>query len=267
MDPLWIRAWIMPVDSLISIEPVHTHCMHARIQNSLSEGVVRKDWNPTKNGPPSAHQRNAIVDNGPPLNACWLGSFVMFRGSGSILLGNPIFLWFFRGSGPPVPPPPSGSAHGMHLKEGTCLKCSFQRVVIIGRKVGLDYNSCYACLPLIRHVGRSSRDGTVFAHESFVLAWFLKISKHNVWVSQSILLQLLPMRTQNSNLPCASAFVRQSHTFHSINALRPFYRMHTFLNWRNVLSWIPFGSDLVPNLVCKCREGERERETGAGTSK
>ena len=41
----------------------------------------------------------------------------------------------------------------MHLKEGTCLKCSFQRVVIIGRKVGLDYNSWYACLPLIRHVG------------------------------------------------------------------------------------------------------------------
>ena len=40
----------------------------------------------------------------------------------------------------------------MHLREGTCLKCS----VIIGRKVGLDYNSWYACLPLIRHVRRSS---------------------------------------------------------------------------------------------------------------
>ena len=33
----------------------------------------------------------------------------------------------------------------------TCLKC----FVIIGCKVGLDYNSWYACLPLIRHVGRS----------------------------------------------------------------------------------------------------------------
>ena len=32
---------IMSVDSLISIEPVHAHCMHARIQNILSEGVVR----------------------------------------------------------------------------------------------------------------------------------------------------------------------------------------------------------------------------------
>ena len=85
---------------------------------------------------------------------------MIFRGSGSILLGNPIFLWFFRGGGGGggvrTLCPPSGSAHRMHLKEGTCLKCSFQRVVIIGRKVGLDYNSWYACLPLIRHVGRSS---------------------------------------------------------------------------------------------------------------
>ena len=66
---------IMSVDSLISIEQVHTHCMHVRIQNILSEGVVREDGNATKNGPPSAHQRNAIVMalcwhvNGPPLNA------------------------------------------------------------------------------------------------------------------------------------------------------------------------------------------------------
>ena len=59
----------MPVDSLISTEPVQTHCMHARIQNILSEGVVREDRNATKNGPPSAHQRNAIVDIGPPLNS------------------------------------------------------------------------------------------------------------------------------------------------------------------------------------------------------
>ena len=83
---------IMSVDSLISIEPVHTHCMHARIQNILSEGIVRVDRNATKNGPPSAHQRNAFE-----MAFCWrangpLGSFVSFRGSGSILLGNPIFL-------------------------------------------------------------------------------------------------------------------------------------------------------------------------------
>ena len=74
----------MSVDSLISIEPVHTHCMHVQIQNILSEGVVREDRNATKNGPPLAHQRNAFEMafgwrvSGPPLNAglialCFLG--------------------------------------------------------------------------------------------------------------------------------------------------------------------------------------------------
>ena len=56
----------MSIDSLISIEPVHTHCMHARTQNILSEEVVREDRNATKMDP---HRRNAIVDNGPQLNA------------------------------------------------------------------------------------------------------------------------------------------------------------------------------------------------------
>ena len=38
---------------------------------------------------------------------CWLGSFVIFRGSGPILLENAIFLCFFSGgSGHPVPPTP-----------------------------------------------------------------------------------------------------------------------------------------------------------------
>ena len=143
----------MSVDSLISVE--HTPCMHARMQNILSEGVVREDRNATKNRPPSTHQRNTIemafcwrVDNGP------LGSFVIFRGSGAILLGNPIFLWFFTGVRTPVPPldPPIACI----WKKVLCLKCSFQGVVIIGNKARLDYNSWYACLLLIRHVGRSS---------------------------------------------------------------------------------------------------------------
>ena len=62
---------IMSVDSLMSIKPVHTHCMHARIQNILSEGVVREDRNATKMG---HHWRKTIemafcwrVHNGPPL--------------------------------------------------------------------------------------------------------------------------------------------------------------------------------------------------------
>ena len=51
----------------------------------------------------------------------------------------------------------------------------------------------------------------VFAHESFVLACFLRISKYNVWVSQS---------ASDEDPKSKSAFVRQSRTFHSINALR-----------------------------------------------
>ena len=75
---------------------------------------------------------------------------MILRGSRSILQET---LYFCDFSGGPDPLPPSGSAHGMHLKDGTCLKCYCQRVVIIGRQVGLDYNSWYACLSLIRHVG------------------------------------------------------------------------------------------------------------------
>ena len=41
-----------------------------------------------------------------PTIECWLGSFVIFRGSGSILLGNPICLRFFRGGGVQTPCPP-----------------------------------------------------------------------------------------------------------------------------------------------------------------
>ena len=39
---------IMSVDSLISIEPVHAHCMHARIQNILSEGGSERTEMPLK---------------------------------------------------------------------------------------------------------------------------------------------------------------------------------------------------------------------------
>ena len=72
------------------------------------------------------------------------------------------------------------------------------------------------------------------------------------------------MRTPNPNLSCASAFVRQSRTFHSLNALCTSYRMHTFLNWRNILSWIPFGSDLIQTVFANW---ERERLVQARQSK
>ena len=50
----------MSVDSLISIEPVAC---------ADPEHFVRGVSERGPNGPPSAHQRNAIVANGPPLNA------------------------------------------------------------------------------------------------------------------------------------------------------------------------------------------------------
>ena len=49
------------------------------------------------------------------------------------------------------------------------------------------------------------------------------------------------------SLSCASAFARQSRIFDGIDALYAFYRIPKCLNWRNILSWIPFGSDLDPN--------------------
>ena len=67
----------MSVDSLISISDppsfnrAGSHALHACAdpEHFFSEGVVREDQNGTKNEQPSAHQRNAIVDDGPPLNA------------------------------------------------------------------------------------------------------------------------------------------------------------------------------------------------------
>ena len=72
----------------------------------------------TINGPLSARLRNAIsmafpwrANDGPILNV-GLVALWFFRGSGSVLLRNPIFLWFSRGGvRTPCPPPHSGSAH------------------------------------------------------------------------------------------------------------------------------------------------------------
>ena len=50
------------------------------------------------------------------------------------------------------------------------------------------------------------------------------------------------------------------------SALRTFNSMHKFFYWRNILSWVSFGSDLDPNRFCKCKQRKRERETGACTS-
>ena len=105
----------------------------------------------------------------------------------------------------------------------------------------------------------------MFAQESFVLAWFLRISKHNVWVSQSILLQLLPMKIQNPNFSCASAFVRQSRTFHNFNAFQideTFYpEYHSGLIWiQTVFANVDWCRHVKVNIASADRQVERERE-------
>ena len=96
----------------------------------------------------------------------------------------------------------------------------------------------------------------MFAHESFVLTWFLRISKQCLGKSIN-----LPMRTQNQNLSCASAFVRQSRIFHSVNALCTFYRMHTFLIDETFYPEYPSGLIWIQTVFANGeRERERERE-------
>ena len=81
----------------------------------------REDPNSTISGPSLTcqwkHHLNVIslaCRWWPTLNA-GLVALWFFRGSGPVLLRNPIFLCFFWGVGgvsrPPVPPPPSGSVH------------------------------------------------------------------------------------------------------------------------------------------------------------
>ena len=82
--------------------------------------------------------------------------------------------------------------------------------------------------------------------------------KHNVWISQSILLQLLPTRAQNPNLSCASTFVRQSRTFHSIMFTYFLSHAHIFkLTKHSILNTIRVWSGSKPGLQ---KEKERERE-------
>ena len=57
-------------------------------------------------GPPAKRHLNGVslVCWWWPNIECWLGSFVIFRGSRPVLLRNPIFLWFFRVVRTPGPP-------------------------------------------------------------------------------------------------------------------------------------------------------------------
>ena len=99
---------------------------HARIQIFFQRGsnfFLVNEW--IQISLKSGHHRPA-TDNGVSLVCrwwpnieCWLGSFVIFRGSGPVLLRNPIFLWFFRG-GPDPLSPTSGSAHEVACPFDVC---------------------------------------------------------------------------------------------------------------------------------------------------
>ena len=64
------------------------------------------------------------ANDGPTINA-GLVALSFFRGSGSVLLRNPIFLWFFKGVRTPCPPPPPPLWIRSCLV--LCLKTSFFR--------------------------------------------------------------------------------------------------------------------------------------------
>ena len=100
---------------------------HARIQKVFSEGVQLRQrfflffWVMSGSkyylfraiiGPPAKRHLNGVSLAGRwwPNIECWIGSLVILRGSGPVLLRIPIFLYFPGGSGPPVPAL-SGSAH------------------------------------------------------------------------------------------------------------------------------------------------------------
>ena len=57
------------------------------------------------NGPPAKRHLNGVSLAGRWWSniECWIGSFVVLRGSGPVLLRNPLFLYFPGGSRPPVP--------------------------------------------------------------------------------------------------------------------------------------------------------------------
>ena len=71
------------------------------------------------------------------------------------------------------------------------------------------------------------------------------------WVSPSVLLQLLPMRTQ-----CA----HWRRTFDSINALQAFYRMCQNFSLDETFFPVLYSGPIWIQTVCQWRERERERE-------
>ena len=113
-------------------------------------------------------------------------------------------------------------------------------------------NSWDACLPLI-WFGKTSE---IFRIQTICKLWKQVVEREretqaraykSLVISKNIMYRCWKWYGTWRCCSCASAFARQSRIFDSIDALHAFYRMPKCLNWRKILSWIPFGSDLDPN--------------------
>ena len=106
-----VHGWLVILYITIFSRVLRSAILHARIQNILSNCANvflvdkgREDPNTTISGPSSARQWNAIKWRSLacwwlPNIECWLGSFVIFSGSGPNIAKKPYILWFFRGGG------------------------------------------------------------------------------------------------------------------------------------------------------------------------
>ena len=106
-------------------------------------------------------------------------------------------------------------------------------------------NSWYACLPLI-WFGKTSE---IFWIQTICKLWKQVEERERETIAcKSRKISCIGAENDTWRcLSCASAFARQSRIFDSIDALHAFYHMPKCLNWWNILSWIPFGSDLDLN--------------------
>ena len=86
--------------------------------NCWGEGVSKYHYNrATIVSPAKCHSNGVLLAWWWwPNIECWPGSFVIFKGSGPVLLSNPIFLWFFRGVWTPIPHPPLYPCMSLYLR-------------------------------------------------------------------------------------------------------------------------------------------------------
>ena len=78
---------------------------------------------------------------------CWLCSFVIFQGSGPVLLKEPCNFVVFQGGGS-RPPPPAGSAHVRRFVFGSGLCILFTFTVLSRKEESASSFTIIVCFPL-----------------------------------------------------------------------------------------------------------------------